>query len=237
MKHRLVAIHQPNFIPWLGFFNKIHRADIFIALDSVQFQKTGGTWTNRVRILIQGQPHWMTIPIVRAYHGTRAINEMEINDSHPWREKMIRTIDMNYSRAPYFDCVRPWVKQWISHPSRNIAEFNLFSIGEIMRILDLNSSKLVLSSGLKVNGQSTDLLVSLIRSVSGTAYLCGGGATEYQEDERFAAAGIRLVYQEFQHPVYPHFNSKEFVPGLSVLDVLFNCGPERTGELVRGEPR
>ena len=90
--HKVVAIHQPNFFPWLGYFDKLARADVFVELNSVQFPKTGGTWTNRVRLMIGGKPQWFTVPVIRSYHGLRTIGEMEINPSEPWRVKFLRTV-------------------------------------------------------------------------------------------------------------------------------------------------
>ena len=85
----LVAIHQPNFLPWLGYFDKIARADVFVMLDSVQFAKTGGTWSNRVQMLVGGQATWLTMPIVRSYHGVRTYRQMEIDEEQSWRKKLL----------------------------------------------------------------------------------------------------------------------------------------------------
>jgi hypothetical protein len=85
MTQRLVAIHQPNFFPWLGYFDKLARADVFILLDDAQYPKTGGTWSNRVQLLINEKPAWVTVPVVRSYHGVRQIREMRIDEQRPWR--------------------------------------------------------------------------------------------------------------------------------------------------------
>ena len=85
----LVAIHQPNFLPWLGYFDKLARADVFVLLDDAQFPKKGGTWVNRARLLVSGRPDWVTVPVDRSYHGTRTIIEMQIDDARPWRRKLI----------------------------------------------------------------------------------------------------------------------------------------------------
>src|SRR5690349_22313551 len=98
---KLVAIHQPNFFPWLGYFNKIARADIFIVLDNVQFSKTGGTWSNRVRFLLQGQPTWATVPVERSFHGVRLVCEMRVANG-PWWARLLRAFRGAYRRAPYF---------------------------------------------------------------------------------------------------------------------------------------
>jgi hypothetical protein len=230
---KIVAIHQPNFFPWLGYYDKIARCDAFILLDNVQFPKTGGTWSNRVRILVNGQPAWLTMPIVRAYHGVRRITEMEINDSVPWREKIIKTLQANYTRAPYFKELFQILEALVNNPTNSLCTYNIHAITVIADLLGLDTGKLILGSRLQVNGQATDLLIEMTRAVGGAAYLCGGGADGYQEDEKFSAAGLKLIYQNFAHPVYPQMGPSEFFPGFSILDVLLNCGIQGTRSLLR----
>jgi hypothetical protein len=230
---RLVAIHQPNFFPWLGYFNKIARADIFIVLDNVQFSKTGGTWSNRVRILLEGQPSWATLPVERSFHGVRLVRDMRVADG-PWRVRLLRRFRGAYRRAPYFDEVFPIVEELIGTPTDMVAEFNLAAVRALTGRLGLAPGKLIVGSTLGVEGAGTDLLVNAVRAVGGSGYLCGGGAQGYQNDEGFAPAGIRLVQQEFRHPVYPQLGGGEFVPGLSIVDALMNCGFPGTRDLIAG---
>lgn len=234
---KIVAIHQPNFFPWLGYFNKLARADLFLLLDNVQFPKTGGgTWINRVRVLVQGRPAWVTLPVVRSYHGLRLIGEMKIDNAAPWREKLIKTIRMNYARAPFFDEVFPAIAGAIGNPTDSLTDYNLSAIKVLASSLRMDTTKLALSSALKTDGAaSTDLLITLVKAVGGTSYLCGGGAAGYQEDAKFEEAGIELIYQNFEHPIYPQHNSVSFVSGLSVIDPLMNRGFEGTRGLIAGD--
>jgi hypothetical protein len=233
----LVAIHQPNFLPWLGYFDKIRRADVFIVLDSVQLPKTGaGTWVNRVKMLVSGAPAWLTVPIVRAYHGTRTIAEIEIDNHAPWRAKLLRTIELNYGRAPHFDSVFPWLTDLIANPSGKIADYNTHAIRGLTKALGIDPAKLVIGSSLPAEGKATSLLVSMVRAVHGDTYLAGGGASGYQDDAMFSDARLELRYQDFHHPEYRQFNSAEFVPGLSVVDALMNCGFEGTADLLTRQP-
>jgi hypothetical protein len=226
-----VAIHQPNFLPWLGFFDKIHRSDVFVVMDNAQFSKTGGTWTNRVQLMVNKKPAWMTVPIVRAYHGLRTVREMEINDIQPWRAKLLRTIEMSYGRAPHFSEIAPVVRELIEQPTADLAEYNLTAIRTLCARLQL-TTPVVIGSSLAAEGRATDLLVSMVRSVGGTAYLAGGGASSYQDDEHFREQGVELVHQDFLHPLYPQFNSDSFIPGLSIVDALMNCGFEGVHRLL-----
>jgi len=232
-KRKIVAIHQPAFFPWLGFFDKIVRSDIFVLLDSVQFQKTGGYWVNRVRIIINGNEHWLTVPIIRAYSGVRLITEMEINNTTPWREKMIKSIEINYKKAPYFESVFGMIRDMISTPGSSICEYDIAIMNHLCSILGIDVTKVIRSSTLSHEGNATDLLISIVKLVSGDTYMCGGGASKYQEDEKFGHAGINLLYQEYQHPVYPQFNSTSFMPGLSILDSLMNCGVDDVKNLLK----
>jgi hypothetical protein len=232
--NRLVAIHQPNFLPWLGFFDKLARADVFVVLDSVQFPRTSkGTWINRVKLLVGDRAQWATVPIVRARGSALTIRDVRIDDSQPWRKKLLRTVELNYRRAPAFDDVFPLVTELVSNPDDRIARFNEANVRHIAETLGLDTSKLVRSSDVAAAGQSTDLLIELTVAVGGDAYMPGGDAYRYQEDEKFAARGVALAPQDFSHPEYPQ-TVTPFVPGLSIVDALMNCGIDGTRALLSG---
>lgn len=231
---KIAAIHQPSFLPWLGFFNKIVRSDVFVILDNVQFPKTGGFWGNRVKLVIAGKGEWITMPVNRSYSGTRNINEMEIDNSRPWNEKVLKSIEVNYKKAPYYSEIFPLVKSQLENTGNMLSDFNLNAIKQYCSLLGIDTSHFVIASQLKTEGAATDLLISIVKQTGCNAYMCGGGAHKYQEDEKFAEAGIELVYQGFNHPVYPQFNTSEFIPGLSIVDALMNCGFEQTKKLIAG---
>ncbi len=220
----IVAIHQPNFFPWLGYFDKIARSDVFILLDHVQFQKTGGTWSNRVKVLISGEEHWLTAPVDRSFHGTRSINEMSFTTAQDWRGKLLKTLAAAYRRAPYFDEAFAVLEPLILNPEANIARFNGKALTVLAQYLGLPVEKFRWSSEFMVAEHASEMLIFLTRAVGGDAYMCGGGAEGYQQDAVFSAAGIVLIYQNFEHPVYPQLGSKEFASGLSIIDALMNIG-------------
>lgn len=232
---RLVAIHQPNFLPWLGYFDKLARADVFVLLDTVQFPKSGGTWMNRVRLGVGAEPAWITVPVVRAYSGRRRVNEIRIDERRPWRARMLRTIEQSYAWAPFFDEVMPLVRRLLMIDTDVIADFNESGIRILASSLGLDQRKITRSSLYGTSGSSTDLLIELTRAVGGTAYLSGAGADGYQDPDKFARSGVELVRQEFDHPTYPHrFNPA--VPGLSVVDALMACGFAGANALLCGDP-
>lgn len=238
MANFTVAAHQPNFFPWLGYFDKIFKVDVFIVLDDVQFPKTGaGTWSNRVPILVNGKKQWMTMPIDRSYHGVRDYRAMRLSDAEPWREKILRTLSYQYAKAPFFGSVFPLATSLVECRSDSLVEYNMTGICGIMDILGLPRERLVLASALKVDAASTERLVALSKAVGGGGYMCGGGADGYQEDAEFLRAGLKLIHQDFRHPEYrQHGATDGFVRGLSILDALFNIGPEATKELLTPLP-
>lgn len=228
---RLVTIHQPNFIPWLGYFDKLARCDVFVLLDGVQFPKRGGTWINRVKLLVGGTPAWITVPVVRAYHGVRRIDEMEIDESRPWRDKLLTTLEQSYRRAPFFAETMPLLSEVVMEDGPMIARYNEAGLRRIAAAVGLDAGKFVRSSTLDADGAATDLIVAITRELGGGTYLAGGGAGAYQEDEKFDEAGLRVEYQAFEHPTYPQLSSTPH-PGLSIIDALMHCGAAGTAQLL-----
>jgi WbqC-like protein family len=229
----VVAIHQPNFLPWLGWFDKLARADVFVLLDHVQFPRTSkGTYVNRVKLLVGGKDAWATAPIVRASGSVQRIDEVRVDDTQPWRDKLLRTIEHNYRRADAYDEIAPLVRDVLNRPTDRLAELNEHGVRRIAELLGLDESKFVRSSALGVSSHATELLIELTKAVGGTTYLAGNLAgSTYQEDEKFEQAGIELRSQRFEHPRYEQ-QVDEFVPGLSVVDALMHVGPERTRALL-----
>ncbi len=222
--NKIVAIHQPNFFPWLGYFAKIASSDTFIIFDDVQFPKTGGTWLNRVKLMISGDARWASAAIDRNYHGTRAICEMSFSTDNPWREKILKSIESNYRRHPFYNETVELIAPLLLSQESNIAEYNIEVILAIVDRLRLDTDKLKRSSSLPHKGSSNELLCSLTQLVDGDNYMCGGGADGYQDETIFSESGVILCYQNFTHPVYPQRGQKGFMAGLSIIDAAMNLG-------------
>ena len=221
----LVAIHQPNFFPWLGYFDKIRRADVFILLDDVQYPKTGaGSWSNRVKVMINGEGRWLTAPVDRSFHGTREINEMVYSGKEDWRAKVLKTLVAAYRRAPCFEETFAVLEPLVRNPEDNVAEYNVHAVVTLAGAIGLPTGSVVRSSKLSTDSTATNRLINLTKQVGGGSYLCGGGADGYQEDEAFLASGLSLVYQRFKPEPYSQHSAVTFVPGLSVIDALMNLG-------------
>lgn len=216
----LVAIHQPNFFPWLGYFDKIRRADVFVLLDAVSYPRSGsggmGAWCNRVRIAMQGEARWITCPLRRMRLGS-PILAAEIDDSQPWRAKLLKTLETNYRKAPRYSRSMALLEPLIRAPETNLAAFNVAAITAIAGELGL-STRLVRQSMVPYSSQATELLISLVKAVGGSAYLAGGAAGGYQDDALFGVHGVDLVAQGFVPQAYG--DASRFIPGLSVIDYL-----------------
>jgi WbqC-like protein family len=227
----LVAIHQPNFLPWLGWFDKLAKADCFVLLDTAAHQLGGSNYTNRVQILAQGSPRLITVPVMRGREERSRIDRLRIAENGIWRRKLHKSLEQAYARARFFEETMALLEPMLAAETQSLCELNLLGIHAIAAALRLPASRMVPASALAAAGDGTDRLVALVRAVGGDAYLTGHGAGGYQEDEKFAAAGIRVVRQNYGTPPYPQIGAEAFVPGLSAVDALMNCG-DRAGELV-----
>jgi hypothetical protein len=230
-KDKIITIHQPDMMPWLGFFSKISNADIWVVLDHTENNtREAAFWGRRVQMLINKQSYWVSVPLKKdeGSIGT-VINKMLISNV---KSKMLKTCIQSYSRAPFFGEFKYLLEEFFNSKEESLMVRNMKFINEVIRLLGI-STQIVLSSELNCKSKSTDLLVEIIKKLNGTMYLAGGGAGEYQDDNLFIENNIVLKYNSFSHPVYPQFNNKEeFIMGLSVLDCLMNIGVSETKKIL-----
>lgn len=227
---RVVAIHQPNYLPWLGYFHKMFRCDVFVFLDDVQMSRQ--SYTQRVQVLQGMEPRWLTVPILHSGHFGQSIKDTRCDPRVPWARKHAATLQASYGRHPCFATVFPDVGEQLSRNPENLADVNVGLIERLAARLAAPCA-FVRSSTLGVVVEDpTDRLVALVQSLGGTSYLHGGGGTKYQDAERFTAAGIELVAQGFRPEPYPQRGPAQFVGGLSVVDALFNLGYDAVRELL-----
>lgn len=231
MNKKVVVIHQPDFAPYLGFFHRFLHADLYIALDHVQFVSgTSRSWTNRDKIKTAQGEKWLTVSVEKAPRDT-AINQIELSVGVDWRKDNLRLLEQNYRKAPYYAELMPEIERLYAQPFHALRDFNMASIEMLMDMLDVRIPWLW-SSCLSPVGKKNELLVDLLKKVSATHYLSGVGARDYYDPEPFAKAGIEMIWQDFTHPVYTQ-QFGEFLPYLSALDVLFNHGITASRELLR----
>ncbi len=219
----IVGIHQPNFLPWLGYFYKLAKSDVFVLLDNVQYTKN--SFVNRNKIKTSQGAIWLTVPVKIKGRFGQLVKEVEINNTVKWQKKHLKTLEMNYKKAKFFEQIFSGLEAvYYANDWSNLCELNLRLFKWVLSILKLEK-RLVRASELNVEGESTQLLINVVKEIGGDIYLSGFGGAKYQDDESFKEAGITLAYYEFEHPAYPQLWS-EFVPNLSIIDLLFNCGPE-----------
>lgn len=219
----ICAIHQPNFFPWMGYFDKINKSDHFIILNDVQYTKTGGGWSNRASFNINQQSKFFTAPITRP-SGLRNINEVAFLDTN-WRVKFIKTLQANYAKSPHYKDNKDFIFDLINFPSNNISEYNIHIIENICDLLNIKTPK-TLSSSYSTTTSSNQLLIDLTKATKCTSYMAGGGADGYQDVELFKQQSINFKLQNFEHPTYNQAKTNDFIPGLSIIDYIFNVGAQ-----------
>jgi len=226
-----VVIHQPDFAPYLGFFHRFLRADLYIVLDHVQFVNgTANSWTHRDKIKTPNGEQWLTLATRKAPRDT-AINAIELSTTVDWATSNLNLLAQNYRKAPFYAEVMAQVERLYQEPPALMADFNLRVISWLMGCFDV-VRPMVRSSTLDPQGQKNELLIDLLKKTNGTRYISGTGARGYMNEALFVEAGIAVDWQVFHHPVYPQMHG-HFIPYLSAIDILMNCGLKGAKELLR----
>ena len=227
MLSKTVVIRQPDFMPYLGFFHRLLKTDLFIILDNVQFST--GSWHNRDKIKTSHGEKWLSISIKKASRGTK-INDILLSNEVEWRYNNLTLIRENYRKSPYFNEIFPHLEMLYGFECLKMFNFNLESIRMLMKLFGLNTA-MNSASMLNARGRSNELLVDILQKVGATHYLSGVGARNYYDPLPFKAAGIRVIWQDFKHPVYPQLHG-QFIPFLSSIDLMFNCGIKKSREIL-----
>lgn len=225
-----VAIHQPQYLPWVGYFDKIDQVDCFVLLDDVQFKKN--EWQNRNRIKTATGWQWLTVPVLQ--RSSQRICEVRINPTVPWARKHLQALTSNYGSAPFFDLHRPFFEEVYAREWTLLLDLNMATITYLAEALGIRA-KLVLASSLPVppECEATDRLVAICQAVGGDTYLSGVGGRGYLDHTRFEEAGIQVLFQAFRTSPYPQ-RFGTFVPDLSIVDLLFNCNGDSLHILRQG---
>jgi len=225
-----VAIMQPTYLPWAGYFSLINMVDTFVIYDDVQFDKR--SWQQRNKIKTLTGPQWLSISVDSKGKYKQKINEVSISQqSHDYKTH-IRALHQNYSKAPFFKDHSDAIFKCLGAYTSLLAELNTSLIGLICQILGINT-KLVRSSDLGIGGVKEARLINICKHLAGTQYISPQGSKAYlNESDAFCGSSVELVYQVFDHPEYPQIHG-EFIPYMSILDMLFNCGSEKTLELIK----
>jgi hypothetical protein len=215
-----VAIHQPQYLPYPGFFHKLTLADTFVIMDETQYDKR---FTNRNRILDAHGPIWLSVPIIKSqkFLPNRLV---EINNKIPWKEDHWKKILLSYSNARFFDMYRS-LERVYSRNWSTLFELNLETTKMTMQWLGIDTP-IIRESELQATGESTEKLVNICKSLGADTYVSGIGGKGYLQEELFDSNHLKLEYQSYRPIPYPQRFSKTFIPNLSIIDMLSNAGPE-----------
>ncbi len=217
----IITAHQPNYIPWLGFFQRMDMVDKFIILDNIQFTKKA--FIHRNKIKTANGELLLTVP-VKVKLDT-LIKDVVIDNTEDWQRRHWLSIKQNYKKAPYWDYLAEeleiiYSKEWIK-----LYDLNLEIIELIRNKLGIHTELIILSELNHDFGKKTDLLVNLSKHLNANTFLPGTGSKSYIIQEKFEKNKINLVFHNFNHPTYSQIYGP-FIPNLSILDLLFNCGPD-----------
>lgn len=228
-----VAMMQPTFMPWLGYFELIYKSDIFITLDDFQF--TIQSWQQRNRLFVnKAQVDWYTVPVKKTESFLAPLNKTIINESNPWRTKMLKRIQQNYSKAGYYNEIYPLVEKWLLTKMETLAEQNFLLIKSVCQCLGINR-EFKKSSDFPSTSKRSIRVLELLKSCQAEHYYCARGSFGYMlEDGAFPVNDVDVLFQDFRHIPYAQVGSpKEFIPSLSIIDALMNTGPATTYDLIK----
>lgn len=232
-RQMVVAMMQPAFIPWQGYFELILKSDRFIFLDDFQFSVQSYHQRNRL-FINKGQVGWYTVPVQKAESFGAPLNKAKINEIIPWRKKMLKRIETNYSKAPFYSEIAPFISSWLLTPVESLAEQNIIFIKFVCELLGAKS-EFRLSSENASKLKRSERVIELLRWCEADFYLCAKGSFGYMvRGHVFPVADINVLFQDFKPRFYRQIGSIEnFAPCLSVLDALMNIGSNATKELIQ----
>lgn len=223
-----LAIHQPIFFPWLGFFHKLELADQFVFFDHVQAVR-GKNWYSRNKILLNGQVTWLTIPIKRKGKGFQKIHEIEINYSEQFTRKHLGTMNQAYRKCSNFNEIFSFVEGVYLNKFQFVSDFNMHFITKLCNQIGIQkkflSSREIVERNEELFGKSgNELVLRLCSTLEADMYISGNGCMDFIEPDSFRSQGIEFVFQDFECREYPQNSVYEFVSHLSIIDALFSVG-------------
>jgi len=226
---RKLVVLQPGYLPWLGFFDQLRRADVFVYYDDVQYDKHG--WRNRNRIKTQSGPQWLTVPVLHHGRGLPSILDVEIDRRQSWARKHVASLRQAYARAAHTAQYIPELEEMLCRPWERLVDLDIALVDVMRRWLGL-SRRIERSSEIGIPGERSERLLRLCQHFGARTYLSGSAARVYLDTGLFERNGISIEWQDFAHPVYRQLHG-DFVPYLSTIDLLLNCGDEALAVLER----
>jgi len=224
----IVSVHQPQYLPWLGYFDKIDKADVFVLLDNVQFKKN--EWQNRNKIKTANGWQWLTVPVM--YKFPQLINEVGINNKDKWKHRQRQAIISNYKKATDWALLEDFFEEIFSSEWQSISQLNIHLVKRLVDVLGIKTPLYVASELGEFPEAPDERLIALTKHFDADVYLAGGGGKGYMDMEKYTKAGLEVIFQEYEHPVYDQLFG-EFEPFMSVIDLIYNHG-KKSLEILRG---
>lgn len=215
----ILSAHQPAYLPWLGYFDKIARADVFVYLDTVQFEKN--SFINRNQIKSPQGAMWLTIPVKTKGHTSASLRTTEIDNAQPWRTKHLKSIEMNYKKVHNFESKFSLIESLIKFPEPNLSDYCFNQLQFWLNELAINT-KIVRSSDLEIKSTKSNLVLDLCQKFTANRYLSGGLGHNYLIEDDFKKAGIKIEFQNYLPKPYLQLRGT-FIPNLSILDWWMNA--------------
>lgn len=216
------VILQPGYLPWIGYFEQMNRAEIFVHATNLQY--TRQDWRSRNRIKTRKGWQWLTVPVKSKGQYYVPINEIRINNDIPWAKGHMNLLRENYREAPYFSDYVPFFEDTYTRRWDLLVDLDIHIINYLRDVLGINVRTVdIVDLDLGEEDRNTRIIKTCQRLGAAT-YLSGTAARDYIKPELFEEAKINLEFQDYVHPVYPQLHGP-FIPYMSVIDLLFNCGP------------
>jgi len=231
----IVSVNQPAYLPWLGYFHRIAASDVHVVLDHVQFEKN--SFTNRNRIRTSEGWCWLTVPLrTKGRFGDLAIRSVEIDNSADWRTKHWKTLCQSYRRAPHFEEHAAYFEGIYEREWNLLSDLLRDTTAYLLRALGITTT-LLFSSDMNTQGAKDEVVLDLCQKSNADLYLSGALGRNYLREELFERAGIAVAYQNYRHPEYPQGKGRVCELSMSVVDLLFNCGPRSLEVLMKEQDR
>lgn len=216
----ILSAHQPQYLPWLGYFHKIYTSDAFVFLDNVQYKTR--EYQNRNRIRTKDGWMWLTVPVQRCEHSYPNISSVRIDNSLNWQKQHWNSLVSNYGRAPFFKKYNDFFDDLYRKDWNTLIDLNMYIVREILRLLKVEKP-IYLESQLNIKTKNTKRIIDICGALKADTYLSGAGGKRYLDEELFTHSDMQLIYQNFTHPEYKQCY-EPFEPFMSVVDLLFNHG-------------
>lgn len=227
----VLTAHQPVYLPWLGLFHKIALADLFCYFDIVQYQKKD--YNNRNKIKTKNGELWLSVPVQSKNHFEKNVSEILIIQNE-WVKKHIKSIELNYKKTPFFDLYFPEIKTILTNDSKeSLGHLNLQLLEYFLECLGINTP-VVKASDYNFKGKGSNLVLDMCVKLGANKYIFGEQGKNYADIDSFKDAGVEVYFQKYKHPIYKQIGWN-FLPYMSVIDLLFNTGEESYKILMSGD--